>query len=242
MIFAFMYLYKRCQSSTIKHCYGPDIYQVNIPITNLLMAFFKELNLPYPIANNQQFAAIVRKKFNDPSYTTILTQVDQYLHADLLQTCKTLGVTPQFIAVFGRPGADTQVSGLHADTTFVHDQWIKIPCGINWDLTPGQATFRWWDTGDCEELWPEQPGTEFPPQVNGINHKMRGNRDPAGFNLIESYEIKHNQPVLFRTDIPHQITYTPSVNRRICVSIRFSVDSVPTWEHALEIFEPLFKT
>ena len=237
-----MYLYQRCQSSTITHCYRPGIYRVNILTINPLMSFFKELNLPYPIANNQMFAAIVRKKFNDASYTTILTEVERYLHADLLQTCKSVGVTPQFIAVFGRPGSGPQVSGLHADVTFVHDQWVKIPCGINWDLTPGQATFRWWDTDDCDELWPEKPASEFPPQVNGINHKVRGNRDSAGFKMIESYEIKPNQPVLFRTDIPHQITYTPSVNRRICVSVRFSVDCVSTWERALEIFQPLFKT
>jgi len=209
------------------------------------MLLYKELNFPCPIASNQQIAKILAKinflKQQDKSYTTILTGPEDYLHPDLLDIFKSVGVVPQFIAVFGLTNSQIGLSTLHADITFKNNKWTKMPFGINCDLTPGDAIFNWWDTGDCPGLYPDPAESEFPPQVNGIHHKTRGNKDTSDFKLIDSYKIKFKQPVLFRTDVPHQISYTTSVKQRVCISIRFSPDDIATWERALEIFQPFAK-
>ena len=206
------------------------------------MTFFKELNFPCPVQLTKLIVEINALKRAEQTYTTILTQPQNYLHPDLVDTFKSIELNPQFIAVFGRPDSHTGLSLLHTDLIVNDKNWVRSPCGINWDLTIGEATFNWWDVGNCQEVYPDMPPkSDFPPQVNGIHYKERGNKNTTGFQLIESYKIKLNQPVLFRTDVPHQISYTTSAKQRLSISVRFSMLEIPTWERGLEIFQPFFK-
>jgi hypothetical protein len=205
------------------------------------MSFYQELNLPSPVVNDNLLAKVNIVKLKEKSYTTIFTDVKEYLHPALLNAFDSVNISPSFIATFGVANSQTGLSMLHADITFKNNQWVKLPVAINWDLTPGETTWTWWNANGYPEIYPEQPGIEFPPQVQGTHYKSRGNKDPSGLTLIDSYKVKINQPVLYKTDIPHQISYTTTARQRIGLSVRFSLDDVPTWEHALEIFQPFFK-
>jgi hypothetical protein len=205
------------------------------------MSFYKELNFSYSIANDRLLDRINVLKVKDSFYTTILAKPQEYLHPELIDIFGSIGIQPQFITIFGIPNLSVGTSSLHTDIIYKNNNWTKIPGGINWELTPGEATWRWYDSGDQPELYPETPQEDGTIPFNGIHHNIRKNQDSSGFTLLETYQTTFNKPVLFRTDLPHQISYSTTSRQRVSMSIKFSTDDISTWDQAVEIFKPFFK-
>lgn len=205
------------------------------------MNFYKELNLPYPIKSNRLFDKINVLKLSNRSYTTVITDIEQYLNPELLDSFMSVGAKPHFFVAFGQPGSLSGKTNLHSDVTFENNNWTKLPIGINWDLTPGETNWTWWDTNKCTEIYPTSDESKSSPWLHGVHYKFRGNKDASEFDLLDSYKNTTDQAVMYRTDTTHQISYTTTSRQRICVSVRFPIESVTSWEHALKIFQPFFK-
>lgn len=199
------------------------------------MTFFKELNLPAPVVSERMLDKIYVLKLKDNTYTKIITDVDQYLNPELIHKCKSVGVTPYFFIAFGRDNCGS--SSVHRDIALENNKWADFPVAVNWELTPGTTTWTWWDTGDEPKLYPP---IDESPLLHGQHFKYRGNKSPAGFKLLETYNVTSSQAVLYRSDVAHLITYNSPAKHRRCISVRFSLKEIPTWERALEIFQPLF--
>ena len=210
------------------------------------MIFYKELNLPHPIINNKQFVKMHGLK-KPGEYDTIVTDVQTYLHPDLLHAFESINVKPQWFASFGFLKRSVASTYIHTDLTF-DKEWVTIPFGINWELTAGVTEWSWWDVTGSEAVYPTLDISEDsrrrssdPFLLNGIHHESRLNTDTSKFKLLNSYTVIPNQPVLFRTDVPHQINYNTTHKQRICMSLRFSISDIPSWDLALKIFQPFFK-
>jgi len=204
------------------------------------MLLYKELNLPKPIVDDHALEEIVRAKSIDGSYNTIVTEPQQYLSQDILDAFGSVGVTPQFMVIFGDATKSQFKTFLHSDITYQNNTWTKMPFGINWDLNSNNTSFNWWNVHGSPEIFPEPRDADFPPVVYGIHHKYRRNRETSDFTLIQSYTIKPLKATLVRTDIPHQICYNTNDKPRLCISVRFSVTDIASWTHAVEIFQPFF--
>jgi hypothetical protein len=85
--------------------------------------------------------------------------------------------------------------------------------------------------------WCEADG--FKNGQQGIHYGHRQNMDTSKFALLETLKYKFNVPYLVRTDIPHNVEYSTTFKHRLGLSVRFPLDQIPTWEQALEIFNPL---
>jgi hypothetical protein len=198
------------------------------------MIYFKELDLPEPIVSDRLLNKIRLIKRTEKTNTTIITNVGDYLNPCLLDKFSSVGATPLFFVAFGSGNAGATY--LHSDITFKNNQWASMPCSINWELTPGDTTWTWWDIKDSLLVYP----TDATLPLHGVHCNYQGNKDVKDFELLETYKIKSTQAVMYRTDYMHKIEYNTMSDNRICISIRFSLDDVPTWERSLEIFRPFF--
>ncbi len=196
---------------------------------------YKLLNLSYDPLNRANLNLLVSKK---KKYSTVEEDLETFLNPALLEIFKTINLRPRFVVYFGRLFAKQNEIQVHRDITYLDKQWKSIPCGINWELTPGTTTFEWYDPNNETEHLPD-PEHALPLELNGAHYGHRANMDVSSFKLIESLNVKEGQPYLFRTDIPHRVKYATTSNNRICISLRFNLEDVPSWEHALEIFDSL---
>jgi hypothetical protein len=198
------------------------------------MIYCKELNLPCPLINDRVLNKIYALKLVDHNhpYTKIILDVNE-LNPELIQKCETVGIKPYFFVAFGL--GNSGMSSVHSDVSYNNSQWVDFPVAINWELTPGNTVWNWWDTGTEPGINPQEE-IEFSSRA----YKFRGNKDPSGFELLHTYNVPFNRAVLYRSDIAHQITYNSTEKYRKCISVRFSLNDVPSWERALEIFQPFF--
>lgn len=198
---------------------------------------YKLLNLPQDPLNRANLNSLIAKK---KKYSTVEEDLETYLSPAILDVFKSINLRPRFVVYFGRLFAKQNEIQVHRDITYLNNQWKSIPCGINWELTPGHTLFEWYDPGTEKEHLPD-PVHALPLELNGAHYGHRANMDVSNFTLVESLHVKENQPYLFRTDIPHRVTYATTSNNRICISIRFTLEDVPSWEHALTKFDSLIK-
>ena len=196
---------------------------------------YKLLNLPQNPLKLENLESLVAKK---KKYSTVEEDLETYLTPEILEIFKSINLCPRFVVYFGRLYAKQNEIQVHRDITYLDNQWKSIPCGINWELTPGDTLFEWYDTSKENEHLPD-PEHALPLELNGAHYGHRANMDVSTFTKIESLNVMENQPYLVRTDIPHRVTYKTSSYNRICISIRFKLNDVQSWEHALEIFDPL---
>lgn len=199
------------------------------------MIYCKELNLPYPVLNERALNKLYVLKLIDKIYTKIILDVNEYLNPELIQKCESVGIKPYFFIAFGHSNVGS--SSVHSDLSFNNSQWVDFPVAINWELTPGDTSWNWWDTGTDQGIYPPLEQAQV---LHGKAYKYRGNKDPSGFKLLHSYSVPFNRAVLYKSDIAHQITYNSPEKYRKCISVRFSLEDVPSWDRALEIFQPFF--
>ena len=197
--------------------------------------FYKLLKLPQDPLDRKNLASLIAKK---KKYSTVEEDLETYLTTEILDIFKSINLRPRFVVYFGRLYAKQNEIQVHRDITYIDKQWQSVPCGINWELTPGDTLFEWYDTSAEDEHLPD-PDHALPLELNGAHYGHRANMDTSTFIKVESLNVKENQPYLFRTDIPHRVTYKTSSHNRICISLRFELNAVQSWEHALEVFDSL---
>jgi hypothetical protein len=214
-----------------------NCYQnLNLP-TNLLKPSavdeFDELKYGYHTRNNK---------------SNINTNVEDFLSEELLDAFRQqCNITPKYFLLF--PSYPGQKGFLHSDVYYEDNKWNTVPCGINWDVGSTESIIQWHAPIEpVEEILPRF--TPYDPvwREHGLNNKVsaakfygeRDSKDTSKFKIIDSLIIDGN-PRLFRTDIPHQVIHTNSnnISQRICISIRFGLEDISTWERALEIFKPI---
>ena len=216
--------------------------RTNKPI-NIFMNNYKELiALPTPVLPHR----LLEIAANKHSYVHMVRDYKSLLNPALLDVLANLGLTPEFCTVFGRTSVQESKIWAHTDIRYVDNKWVKLPCGINWELVPSDTYFHWWDTKDAKECYPESAdNTEwcepdgFPNGQQGIHYGSRQNMDMSQFECLETLKYKFNVPYLVRADIPHSVEYKTNHKQRFGLSIRFPLDQIPTWDRAVEVLRPL---
>jgi hypothetical protein len=230
------------------------------------MQNYRFLNLPKnPLINTSaalQKLAIAATKVNSSRQTTSHRQlgdapplsggafhecfknIEDFISPSVLDTFRSIGIKPSFFASFASDGVSSlkiEQRVAHYDLCFdeKNKKWATIPIGINWEITPGDTTFYWWNIAS-DPIFPNQEN--IPPSFKLLNgaHFDRRNQIgiPVGAEVIEKVQV--TAPILVRTDVPHSVSFNSPAKTRYNISLRFSTDDIPTWDHALEVFKPLF--
>lgn len=198
--------------------------------------YYKELKLPSdPINHFDELVSCKKEKI----WTYSTTDIDRYVNADLLSVFDSMGLRPRMIACFGMLNQQVAKSTIHNDIGWIDNTWQSLPFGINWEMTPSDMTFSWWDTSGFEKIFPD----ENTPKVNVWGIKYNNNRhvsDSTGYKCLDTFKPKYKVPFLARTDVPHQVAYKTDADNRIAISIRFDNKDLPTWEDAVTKFQPFF--
>ena len=203
--------------------------------------FYQTLSLPSnpllpsaieTLRNNK----IKGREQGDPYYQIAYYNCNEVLTEETLNVFDTLGVTPFYVVHFGSLNNHITQTYLHTDLFWTEDRYQTVPFGINWNLTSGTTTFRWYDAGDIPEAWPPHKMADF----QGIHYGQRYSKSIEGCEELGSLSIEQNTAYLLKTDIPHRVTYTCDEPLRYGVSVRFKLEDIPTWDQALKVFEPLF--
>lgn len=164
----------------------------------------------------------------------------QVLNSNILEQFASLGLTPAFVVVWANSAEQrlAEHSMIHTDLTWHDERWRPIPCGVNWELTEGSAEFQWLDNRNQEEIYPPEDGLKL---FNAIHYGARAKRGGySNFDLIDSAPIL--SPMLVRTDQPHAVAFAcTSGEKRVNISVRFSLDSINSWESAVRVFSTVIK-
>jgi hypothetical protein len=206
------------------------------------MTFFKEVNLPYPLANSDALEEVYSKKISPDAwnyYTASLTEdLHRLLNPQLISAFQSVGISPLcLIAIERNP---VGISYIHRDVTPKNNQWVEAAFTINWEITPCNTTWNWYDTTGVSEgpLPPPYTSLYHTALFYGVHARPERTKDSAGFQQLYSYNSKFNQATLYRIDLAHQVSYnTGTASRRRNIGIRFSIDDISTWQQALEIFQ-----
>lgn len=165
-------------------------------------------------------------------------EIDKYLSPVLLQQLQLINLKPALLINFSEYGP-THATWLHRDLTFVDNDWVPLEFGLNWELAPGTTTFNWYQEkiSNCKTSpWPlrDELHSTWPRGfINGVRYF-----DDTELNHIGSVTFDLNTAYLVRTDIPHRVISQSPGGLRICISIRFFMEDVPTFNKAIELFEP----
>jgi hypothetical protein len=212
------------------------------------MKLFSQLDLPTnPLRDDitEQLFNIKSLQKSDTigsTFSTMHHDIKQFLNSDLLDRLASINARPSYFTHFGvidLPRNQPYQTFLHSDLIVNDEKWTLIPCGINWELTPGTTDFRWYDTLDMPHVSPPPPPDYRGAALSGIHYGTRFNRDVSQCTELAKLDLKRNTPYLLKTDIPHSVISTCEVDMRISISLRFSIKDVPSWEHALELLGPL---
>jgi hypothetical protein len=212
------------------------------------MQNYRFLNLPKnPLIKTSavlQKLAIAAAKGKSYRRTSCFENIEDFISPSVLDAFWTLGIKPRFFASFASDGVSSskiEQRVTHYDLCFdeKNKKWATIPFGINWEITPGNTTFHWWNI-PSDPIFPnEESISPSLKLLNGAHFDWRQRPGiPNGAELIEKVQI--TAPILVRTDVPHSVSFNSPAKTRYSISLRFSTDDIPTWDHALEAFKPLF--
>lgn len=198
--------------------------------------YYKELKLPAePIIGFDELMSHRRENL----WTYCNTDIDRHVNKDLLDIFDNIGLRPRLFAWFGFIHKQSGKSTIHSDIGYINNAWEPLPFGINWELTPGDMTFYWWDPLDTDVILPDENTPKR--DIHGIKFgKDRAPHDSTGYVCLDSFKPKLGIPFLARTDVPHQVVYQTNVDTRIGISLRFDNKDLPTWESAVNKFQPFF--
>lgn len=215
------------------------------------MVLYKKLNLCSTPLNGDCIADLMDKKEDFIKevarapigiYTHLHAndEIERYISPVLLRQLNFINVKPAILINFSEYG-QTHETWLHRDLTFIKTDWYPLEFGINWELAQGTTTFNWYkeNHNNCKtSSWPLHPELlgKWPRTfISGVRYFDESELTPIG-----SVTFDMNTAYLVRTDIPHKIVSSSPGNLRICISIRFFVEDIPTFDKALEVFEPYY--
>ena len=214
------------------------------------MSNYRELHtLPNPVDPKLLVKWLAKKSL----YIQSIPDCSSLLSQELLSRFDKIGITPECCYLFGLMECQERNTWIHTDLVSRDNQFIKFPCAINWELTPGNATFNWWEI-EGPEVYPNPSvhGQVDGYHLLGIHYETASinddplnkyDRDTIGSKtldngkIIESLELKFNTPYLVKVDVPHSVVYSTQSRQRIGLSVRFTAQQIPTWERALEVFD-----
>jgi hypothetical protein len=173
------------------------------------------------------------------------TDVENYITPEVLAKFAEIELRPD-LAVFvcGTQEYGVTQNLIHSDLTWQKDNWRRVPFAINWELnsTETVTTASWYDTRKCKEVWPNVTAHELPEHLKYIY----GIFYPGDMVLAEQVILmdneKKNFPALFNTDVAHSVTYKTNHPYRFVLSLRFSIDEIPSWDEAVKRFEKFIVT
>ena len=215
------------------------------------MILYKKLNLCSSPIKDNVIGELMEKKENYNNENDRLKkhlykhlyandEIEKYLSPVLMDQLEKINLKPAILINFSEYGY-TYETWLHRDLTYINNAWIPLEIGLNWELAPSETTFNWYtqnvenpnqspspEENDFSMLWPRS-------MINGIRYY-----DESQMTQIGSVMFDVNTAYLVRTDLPHKIISRTPGNFRECISVRFFYEDIPTWERALELFEPYF--
>ena len=211
------------------------------------MNCYRNLNLPTELLNPNavdQFEELKKLYIVNGWKNNVTTNVEDFLSEDFLRVLKDqCRLKPKYFILFGTyPG---QKGFLHSDQYYENNQWNSAPCSINWEIVPTAAVMQWYDPltplAEIEPHWnPNEaaPADQALKRVGVKYYDTAHSKDSSKFQLVDSLTMD-SSPRLFRTDVPHQTVHTNNSTDRISMAIRFELGDIPTWERALEVFQPI---
>jgi hypothetical protein len=212
------------------------------------MKYYYPLNLPFPLTKNTTLDVL-----NETVkwYGLTHTNLEEILSPELMEKFSHLGVKPTQALIIGLPTVSSGKTLVHTDITLVDNKWVKIPCGINWEITDSKASWRWLDVKNSQEFYPEQDSGyyEYPRGLNGSIHYNQRYKsysrdlypDPYfdTYDVLETLTVNPTQCYLVRTEVPHSIEFESQKSNRIGISVRFDTSQISSWDQAVEIFKPI---
>jgi hypothetical protein len=241
---------------------------LELPLLNKkTITLFKKLSNSLSNSNSinlqkDEYDEILNMFIDKPDFDSyyIFKNPMEVLNASVIEQFEKLSLKVYTIILFGKikkfkenkrvlTNRGLSDSLLHSDIYFDEKSnfWKPYVCGINSEIETGFQYFHWWKSKNLKELYPGKEETKDPVlrKLSGIHFESRSKyfNDPfEHFDLLEKKLIDNQKATLVRTDIPHSISYASENKLRFAISIRFHPDSFKSWEHALEIFKPLYET
>lgn len=204
-------------------------------------SFYRKLILPSVDKLIQQSELYTPVRIYPDGYK--VRSVDEILTNTAVDLFKGYGLEPRFVIdLLPRNETEgiTDTRMIHTDATEEENHWSPIVCGINFELLEdSEAEFSWWDMNKFDPIYegkyPDDSDIDKEIKLRGIRYGSLGISEGAVFLERVKYGTT---PYLFRTDLPHMVTFNNTSGRRHGVSIRFK-EKWNNWEECCKVFEPL---
>jgi hypothetical protein len=182
-------------------------------------------------------------KYNADNFWTIETDVRKILSKELSDVFDSIGIYPSLSVFFVIQSGQREPKHnlAHVDYERFKDGWRKIPFAINWELnTDILSKLSWYDVSNCTETAVEYTGN---PLVDNTLNYLNGSFFKGDIKVIDEVECSYGNPLMVRTDIPHSVSsYKTSEDKRMCLSLRFNIEQINSWEQATNIFKDFIIT
>lgn len=171
---------------------------------------------------------------------SVETDIKKILNDDLYKTFEHIGVIPT-VAIFFIINSNKRLrcaDAVHVDRTWINNEWVSIPFAINWELNPIITTrLSWYDISNCELKPPGTQGAHIEYPYNYLNGEFfLGDKTEIDSVVLEKNDLYH--PILIRTDVAHNVSeYKTTERKRFCLSLRFDIEQIKSWEQATNIFK-----
>jgi hypothetical protein len=176
--------------------------------------------------------------YDADNFWTIETDVRKILSQELSDVFEKIGVYPSFAVFFVVQSGyrEARHDLAHVDYTRVNDEWRKVPFAINWELIPDiTSTLSWYDASKCTET---QVGYNGNPAVDAILNYLNGTFFNGDVSVIDQVKCSYGRPLMVRTNVPHTLSdFKTNGNKRYCLSLRFDIEQIESWEQATNIFK-----
>ena len=175
------------------------------------------------------------------NFWSIETNPQNILTDELNEIFNKIGIYPKFAVFFVVHASERKGKHeyAHIDYTLSQEKWKPLPFGINWELnTEITSTLSWYDTSNCNETGVSLKGD---PEVDKILRYLNGTFFSGIPKVIDSL-VCTGEPFLVRTDIPHTLSdFITTSPKRFCLSLRFDVEEISSWNQAQTIFTGIIK-
>ena len=172
------------------------------------------------------------------NFWTVETDVKKIVSPELWKIFDSVNVYPSFAIFFVvQSGYRKDRHDLaHIDYTLHNSNWCKLPFAINWELTSDVTSkLSWYDTSECTET---QVGYSGNAAVDHVLNYLNGTFFKGNISVLDQVSCSYGNPLMIRTDVPHTLSdFETTENKRYCLSLRFDIEQIESWEQATSIFK-----
>lgn len=177
-------------------------------------------------------------KYEADNFWTIETDVRKILSTELSSIFDSIGIYPLFAVFFVVQSSHREAKHefAHLDYTLHNGEWRKVPFALNWELNSDiKSKLSWYDVSKCIETTINYTGNE---SVDSVLKYLNGTFFKGDINVIDYVDCYYGIPIIARTDIPHTLSdFKTNENKRFCLSLRFDIEQISSWEQATNIFK-----